>query len=77
MRPKLAFACVVLVAAITCATKFGAADETSGHAEGIMFQPAKDTRLGEILTHRRTTLEKRNGGPLKGHQWWRWGRGSF
>ena len=43
----------------------------------IQFTAAENTGLSEILKARRATLEKRQGKPLTGHQWWLWGLGSF
>jgi len=44
---------------------------------GMRLEAAAGTGLGKILTDRRLALEKRDGGPLKGHAWWLWGLGSF
>lgn len=50
---------------------------SSGQPAGIVFKAADNTGLREILIRRRAELEKRQGGPLKGHAWWLWGLGSF
>src|SRR5688500_9342740 len=77
MPRELVLACVLLAAAILFASQPALAQEFADSAGGIVFQAAEDTRLGEILTNRRLMLEKRQGGPLTGHQWWLWGLGSF
>lgn len=43
----------------------------------LIFRPAPDTGLPEILERRRELLEQRAGAPLRGHQWWLWGLGVF
>lgn len=68
---------VLLMAGCLYAADIAFAQPASNPSGGIQFEAARDTGLSEILTNRRRTLEKRQGEPLKGHQWWLWGLGSF
>lgn len=43
----------------------------------LVFKAVTGTGLGDILKHRRESLEKKHGKPLKSHAWWLWGLGAF
>ena len=51
--------------------------DKASSAVGLQFEEAEGTGLSDILKARRVALEKQQGAPLKGHQWWLWGLGKF
>jgi hypothetical protein len=59
--------------AIACTLSAAFAQEDAS----IIFEELADTQLGAILKDRQTELEKRTGGPLRGHDWWLWGLSAF
>jgi hypothetical protein len=72
-RRDFLFVFVCLSASALCV-----ADEVTGNrSTGIVFKQLQDTGLNEVLKARRSVLEKRNGGPLRGHAWWLWGLSAF
>lgn len=43
----------------------------------LVFKEVASTGLSDILKHRRESLEKKHGKPLKSHAWWLWGLSTF